>query len=863
MKIQRIFLIMVFIMFLVGITCVSAESIDDIGDLSTDDADNVISADDLDDNEDLSTDDADDSLDDGSSLDEKDVLPSRGPTTVTTWAGLGSAVSNNNYDPIYIGANIAPGSQIVINHNVTIIGSANTYIGGSSSSNPVSYSNIPIYSNTNGISITLKDIKFQNCGGNILMKFSGNGHYVLDNCTFENVTATGDHQSVVHLNLGNCDIINCTFEKCTTSYGTVSNYNENSVTNVHMTVRDSTFKNNHATVEPGCINNCGQLEVYDSTFEGNSATWWAGAIHTHTNANTTVVRSIFRNNIAGWNGGALYTYSYLTVIDSIFIGNEAHQTSGGAIAGSGYGSRPYLTVLNCEFKNNNASGSGGAISFGSGELIVNNSVFDNNKALSGTGGAISTSGATSTITYSNFTNNSATGRGGAIYATGNGQLNVYHCNFVNDSGSEGQDIAYHYTTKKTNKAFLNYDYDEFWGANNASGSIYAYNTQYLTVNAGSHNGFHDISQYVPPSGGNSSNNTNGTTGDIVVPDSFDGIQLWNASLDGALEGTPVISGNYILIPAGHTLYCYYLNGTYVWNVTSEWGYFKELLVDGNVIYAPCSWDKLYILNLATGNSLTNANIYQGSSLYAPVLYNGAVYICSEYGYGANSNLWITMVKLVNGDYVYYNSILELNNVAYGSQAMLSKPIIYGNCLYVNTVNGLVRYNLLTNTMTSIADTIGNPVIDSNGNICVLRNISGSTYLCLLDSSLNVVDSELLGGNCNKLVSDGAGSVYTVDTDGYIHYASYTSAGIISCEVTGFNINPVSSAITCSGNYLYIGDDAGILWVFNINLLDSPLEDCLSWAFNATSPIVGNILVDNLGNVYVGNDNGDFYAVNSA
>ena len=118
MKIQRIFLIMVFIMFLVGITCVSAESIDDIGDLSTDDADNVISADDLDDNEDLSTDEADDSLDDGSSLDEKDVLPSRGPTTVTTWTGLGSAVSNNNYDPIYIGANIAPGSQIVINHRV-------------------------------------------------------------------------------------------------------------------------------------------------------------------------------------------------------------------------------------------------------------------------------------------------------------------------------------------------------------------------------------------------------------------------------------------------------------------------------------------------------------------------------------------------------------------------------------------------------------------------------------------------------------------------------------------------------------------------------------------------------------------------
>ena len=697
------------------------------------------------------------------------------------------------------------------------------------------------------------------------MKFSGNGHYILDNCTFENVTATGDHQAVVHLNLGNCDIINCTFEKCTTSYGTVSNYNENSVTNVHMTVRDSTFKNNHATVEPGCINNCGQLEVYDTTFEGNSATWWAGAIHTHTNANTTVVRSIFRNNIAGWNGGALYTYSYLTVIDSIFIGNEAHQTSGGAIAGSGYGSRPYLTVLNCEFRKNNASGSGGAISFGSSELIVNNSVFTENKALSGTGGTISTSGATSTITYSNFTNNSATGRGGAIYATGNGQLNVYHCNFVNDTGSEGQDIAYHYTTKKTNKAFLRYDYDEFWGVNNASGSIYAYNTQYLNVTAGSHNGFHDISQYVTPSGQNSTNNTNGTTGGVIqIPDGKELTEfVWNATLSGALEGTPVISGNYIVIPAGHTLYCYYLNGTYVWNVTSEWGYFKELLVDNNIIYAPCSWDKLYILNLATGNSLTNANIFQGSSLYAPVIYNDTIYICSEYGYGANSNLWITMVKLVNGDYNYYSSILEIDNVDYGTQAMLSEPIIYGNCLYVNTVEGLVRYNLADNTMTSLAGTIGNPVIDSNGNICVLRNVSGSTYLCLLDSSLNVLDYKLLNGDCNQLVSDGAGNVYTVDTNGYIHYASYTGSSISSCSVTQFNVNPVSSAITCDGDYLYIGDDAGILWALKISSLNQSLEYCLEWAFNATSPITGGITVNHDGEdvfIYIGTADGEFYVI---
>jgi hypothetical protein len=56
-----------------------------------------------------------------------------------------------------------------------------------------------------------------------------------------------------------------------------------------MYVYGTTFRNNYAGVEPGAINNCGHLTVYDSTFEDNSAAMWAGAIHTHTNANATIL----------------------------------------------------------------------------------------------------------------------------------------------------------------------------------------------------------------------------------------------------------------------------------------------------------------------------------------------------------------------------------------------------------------------------------------------------------------------------------------------------------------------------------------------------------------------------------------------
>ena len=842
---KKINIFLIFIVLLVGISCVSAEDMDDVGELSTSDADEIISA--------------DESLDDNIGIDESDAQVRLGdPTPVYSWSDLASAVSGSSgSDVVSIESNLTPGTQITINHDVTIVGSADTYIGGSSSSNAVSYSDILFLSTTNGLSITLKNIKFQNCGGNTLMKFAGNGNYIIDNCTFENITATSTKQVVVHLNYGYCEIINSTFEKCSTSYGTLSNYHESNVNNVHMVVRNSTFKNNYANVEPGVINNCGHLTVYDSTFEDNSAAMWAGAIHTHTNANTTVIRSVFKDNLAGWNGGALCTYSYLRVVNSTFVGNNATTNrGGGAIFGFYQGSAPYIIVENCDFVNNTGiSGNGGAIIVASGTLIVDDSRFVNNKATATNGGAIASGSSTTTINNCNFTNNYANGKGGAIFAGSAGHLNVYNCQFVNNTASEGNDIAYHYTTKRTNKAFLAYDYNEFWGEDNSSGSIYAYDTTYLNVDSGIHNVFHDISEYVDPSEENETGNV------IGIPDEADlGAIDWNISFDAddVLTGAPVIVGNYILIPANHTLYCYYTNGTYVWDVFSGGaGCFYGLIVENGIVYAPCEGDKLYILDLDTGDSLTNASILEGSSFYAPVMYNNTLYICSENGYGADSNLWITMVKYENGDYVYYSSILEINGVPIYSQAMLSEPIIYGNCLYVNTVEGLVRYNLSDNTMTSLAGTIGNPVIDSNGNICVLRNVSGSTYLCLLDSSLNVLDSELLNGDCNQLVSDGAGNVYTVDTNGYIHYASYTSSSI-SCDVTSFNINPVSSAITCAGDYLYIGDDAGILWVFKISKLHKNINQCLEWAFN-TSSAIGGIVVNN-SIVYIGNNDGTFYAV---
>ena len=855
---KKVVLILIFTMFLVGISYVSAENTDEISDLSSSDvADEVISVDDsLDDVECASISDADESISAENSLDalendESEMLSYPGSVDVYNWTALRDEVSKDTgVDIVNIKANLTPGSQIFFNRSITIVGFDDTYIGGNSSNNIVNYNDILFFTDKQGISVTLNNIKFQNSRGNIPVKFAGNGDYVLENCIFENMTAPNYRNVIVHLNWGNLNITNCTFENCKSSYGTVSNFKSDTEPNaVHMVVRDTTFKDNYASVEPGCINNCGQLEVYDSTFESNEAAWWAGAIHTHSNANTTIVRSVFRDNLANWNGGALSTYSYLKVVNSTFISNLAKtDAGGGAIYGFNQGSSPYIIVENCDFTNNNASsGNGGAITVVSGTLIVNDSRFDNNTAENNNGGAISSGISTTTITNCNFTNNRAKNMGGAIFAANIGSLDVYNSIFKNNYAADGTEIAYYYSGDMTNKAFLTYC-NNIFNNSNASNFVFAY----PKVNVTAYN-----NTYNEPA-----RPEENQTGEIVpIPEGKDtGVTVvWNEDFGDidALTSTPVIMHNRLIIPANHTLYCYDLTThpySLAWSINSGAGCFGGLYVTESKVYATCAGDKLYILDLVTGNSLTNNSLLEGSSMFDPVMYGTNLYISSENGYGPNNDTWITVV---DGGYNYAGNILQLYNVTDYVHAMLSEPVIKGDCLYVNTIWGLIRYNMTDNTTINITNTVGNFVINNDGTIWALRNVSGSTSLCLLDFSLNVIGSSTLDGNCSQLVTDGNGKVYTIDTEGYIHYASHTSSSI-SCTKTSFHINPISSAITYSNGHLYIGDDAGILWVFDVDNLGGRIGSAVSWCYNATYPITGGIFVDASNAVYIGNENGEFY-----
>ena len=311
--------------------------------------------------------------------------------------------------------------QIKVNNNLTIIGSEGAYIGETcqhaayinngryvvEGSNPITYTPI-IVPDDSHLGITLENITFKwiytsYSPDGLFLQMGGNAYNLIKNCKFENIVTFGGHSNIVYIKRGDATLENCSFINCTTDFGCADIFDPAvPETSLHSTARmllkNCYFENNFARTEPGAINNCGLAIVYNTTFINNRAGVWAGAIHTHGGANTTLYNCEFIDNVAGWNGGALYTYSYLQIYNSTFRGNNCTTNNGGgAIGACAHLTTPHIFITNSLFENNanncwsldelstTGTGRGGAISLmDEGSLEVRNTTFIANSASIGT-----------------------------------------------------------------------------------------------------------------------------------------------------------------------------------------------------------------------------------------------------------------------------------------------------------------------------------------------------------------------------------------------------------------------------------------------------------------------------------------------
>jgi len=127
-------------------------------------------------------------------------------------------------------------------------------------------------------------------------------------------------------------------------------------------------------------------------------------------------------------GAGISNFHQLTVSNCNFTGNQA-SGDGGGIENNG----PILTVTNCTFSNNSAGTGGGIASLaGSGSLETTNCTFNNNTAVFGAG--VENISGIFVATNCTFGSNTATTSGGAIEGEIFGGVSIANCTMSANSG---------------------------------------------------------------------------------------------------------------------------------------------------------------------------------------------------------------------------------------------------------------------------------------------------------------------------------------------------------------------------------------------------------------------------------------------
>lgn len=221
---------------------------------------------------------------------------------------------------------------------------------------------------------------------------------------------------------------------------------------------------------------CGDITLTNCIFKGLSGTSVGGALYTNKGVTGRFTNCTFTNNTSEAHGGAVCcsgSTNYFT--DCVFTGNTStgKSTNGGAIFLQNAGAS--AEIINCTFTENTATNYGGAVEQNNnvtdGALKIVNTTFTNNAAKGG--GALLTWMGDITVENCSFEHNEATGTsGGAWYASLKDAVTykVAGCYFgENLSAAHGGAIL---STSK-NATFTNCTFykNEITGANNGGGAL--------------------------------------------------------------------------------------------------------------------------------------------------------------------------------------------------------------------------------------------------------------------------------------------------------------------------------------------------------------------------------------------------------
>jgi predicted outer membrane repeat protein len=168
------------------------------------------------------------------------------------------------------------------------------------------------------------------------------------------------------------------------------------------------------------------------TFTGVNGAYSALSVYDPTAADTLIDRCRFVDNDAEY-GAITIRNGHLTIRDSYFENNNSNFGSGGAVNAQ-FRANSTMELTGCEFRNNTATNSGGAIYAEGGTLLVDCTFTGNS---SDDGGAIHFDAGSNTIRNCQFVANSATSHGSALFLGGqSGNLLLEGSLFDANSGNQ-------------------------------------------------------------------------------------------------------------------------------------------------------------------------------------------------------------------------------------------------------------------------------------------------------------------------------------------------------------------------------------------------------------------------------------------
>ncbi len=306
-----------------------------------------------------------------------------------------------------------------------------------------------------------------------------------------------------------------------------------------------------------------------------------------------------------------------------------------------------------------------------------------------------------------------------------------------------------------------------------------------------------------------------------------------------------LAGDLIIDSLGN-VYLTTDNGIYCFNQTSRLWYWSSNTFEGNlsgiaisrdVVIAPKSGDTLYFINQTSGERYGGSNIYQGSSLFSPVVDSNAnLYIVSEYQYSSED------YKLVVIPYSLWENGGDPTLVTIGNTEPLCAPTLNDDVIVVISENRFRLINAKTLETTSI----------KSGNFQAVRPLigEGNIIYSILSDSIVAYNSNGVQAWKTK-VTGGAGTVLALDNEQGLYHVNAKGVlyryDLIDGKQFKFSDLKVTSGILIdANNNIYFGSNNMFY------ALDS--EGNIIWKSDLGSKIIGNPVMDASGLIYVPTEN---------